>query len=151
MKAFKLPAAVLFISCVFLIGYLIGKYQFNQPSREIVIAYEDENNSDIKIIKQTIKDTEKQHVIDNFFMIWMQKKPLEDTESVGEGKPDFYIMVNSPKQSVRLINAQIWFTEDGAIIGEEVGGSEKQLKYFSIPKENANYIKAHINNKEKLR
>lgn len=73
MKAFKLPAAVLFISCVFLIGYLIGKYQFNQPSREIVIAYEDENNSDIKIIKQTIKDTEKQHVIDNFFMIWMQK------------------------------------------------------------------------------
>ncbi|UTW69522.1 hypothetical protein KHA80_22670 [Anaerobacillus sp. HL2] len=50
----------------------------------------------------------------------------------------------SPKQSVGLIDSRVWFTNEGAIIGQRNGESWDQVEYYKIDKSDANYIKGII-------
>lgn len=124
---------------------MTGKVNSNEASREIRIGYDNNENVGQIDIKKVITDTENQEIVDNLFMIYLNK---ESTSNQNLEKPDVYISVISPKQFTSLIDSRLWFTNEGAIIGIRSGESWEQIDYFEINKNDANYIKEQIEYQE---
>lgn len=89
-----------------------------------------------------IKDNEDQSAIDNFTVIYSNKSKIIIEEDMG--KPDVYLSIRSPKQFTNLIDSKIWFTKEGATIGIRSGETWKEIDYFSINKDDADYIREKI-------
>jgi hypothetical protein len=141
MRKWKFGLATLII---FFGGVLTGKYVFQEEvSREIRVGYQDNERSDVINFEKIIKNTEDQAVIDNFMMIFMNKKEAA-APGVDLEQPDVYISVTSPKQFTGLIDSRIWFREDGAIIARRSGKSWDEVDYFSLSVQDADYIKETI-------
>jgi hypothetical protein len=117
-----------------------------EPSREILIGYNNERNAGQIDIEKVITDTENQSIVDNFFMIYSSKERMTKEMKQME-KPDVHIKIISPKQSAVLIDPRLWFSADGALIGIRSGESWNQIDYFKIEKHDAAYIKEQINYK----
>ncbi|MEC2074875.1 hypothetical protein [Metabacillus fastidiosus] len=81
-------------------------------------------------------------------MIYLKKEKITNANPNIES-PDIYIDVMSPKRDIGLIDSKIWFTNEGAIIGERNGESWDELEYYQIDKDDTDYIKEKINYKER--
>lgn len=77
-----------------------------------------------------INDSKDQAAIDNFTMIYSNKKNILIHEELG--KPDVYLSIRSPKQTTSLIDSKLWFAKTGAIIAICYGETRKEIDYFSI-------------------
>ncbi|MCH1625410.1 hypothetical protein [Fredinandcohnia quinoae] len=144
----KIISSIALIIIVFFVGYMTGKVNYNEPSREIRIGYDNKENTGQIDIEKVITDTENQSFVDNFIMIYLHKKQISYTNP-NLDNPDVYIMVNSPKQSTGLIDSRLWFTNEGAIIGERSGESWDEVDYFEINNNDADYIKEQIEYEER--
>ncbi|WP_113929117.1 hypothetical protein [Bacillus sp. P14.5] len=140
--------AALFMLIVFAAGYLAGIFfSEEEVSREIRVGYQDSKREDVIHFNKIIKNTENQNAVDNIMMIFMAKDRIEEP-GVNLDKPDFFIKVLSPKQYTSLIDSRIWFADDGAVIADRSGESWENVKYYSIPKPAADYLKETIGYKE---
>lgn len=133
------------IVIAFLGGYMTGKVNAGEASREIRIGYDNIENVGRIDIKKVITDIENQEVVDNFMMIYLTKEKIL---SPNLANPNVYISVISPKQFTGLIDSRLWFTDEGAVIGMRSGESWDQVDYFKINKNDANYIKEQIEYQE---
>ncbi|TXC78735.1 hypothetical protein FS935_22405 [Metabacillus litoralis] len=133
---------VIIIVMIFIGGYYTGKITSTETTREITIGYENQEHPDQIDFTKIIKDSEDQSAVDNFTVIYSNNSKIIIEEDMG--KPDVYLSIRSPKQFTNLIDSKIWFTKEGATIGIRSGETWKKIDYFSINKDDANYIREKI-------
>ncbi|WP_188455121.1 hypothetical protein [Virgibacillus oceani] len=95
MKKLKKLIVIALILGVFTSGYIVGKAVTNNHSREIRVGF-DNHKGQIDFAK-VITDSENQEVIDNFMMIYLNKKQNYNLK-VDFDNPDVHIFIDSPKQ-----------------------------------------------------
>ncbi|MGD6802778.1 hypothetical protein [Rossellomorea aquimaris] len=133
--------AALMMLIIFIGGYLAGIYfSKEEVSREIRVGYQDRDRDDVIHFEKIIKNTENQGAVDNIMMIFMKREKIAAPD-VNLEKPDIYLELLSPKQFTGLIDSRIWFRGDGAVIAERSGESWKDVIYYAIPKQGADYLK----------
>ncbi|WP_352524077.1 hypothetical protein [Heyndrickxia oleronia] len=49
---------------------------------------------------------------------------------------------------MELIDSKLWFTKEGAIIGERIAEGWEQTEYYRIDEDDADYIKKTVQYKE---
>lgn len=145
MRSAKMISIIALIAIAFLGGYLIGKGNTGEASREIRIGYDNKEIDGRIDIAKVISDTESQEIVDNFMMIYLT---MEEITNPNLANPNVHISVISPKQSTSLIDSRLWFTNKGAVIGIRSGESWDQVDYFAINKNDANYIKEQVDYQE---
>ncbi|GGD09585.1 hypothetical protein [Pontibacillus salipaludis] len=144
MKKFILLTSVTaFGIMLFLGGYFVGINSPNEASREIRFGHQNSEHPNRVDDRYVFTDVENQTIIDTVMMIYVHKKPIENA-NVNEENPDLYMSVMSPRKSVGLIDARIWFTSDGAIIGERNGESWSEVEYYEMDESEAAYIKGIV-------
>ena len=116
-------------------------------SREIRVGYQNSANPNGIDYPTIFTDTKNQTIIDNLQMIYLHKEKIENVD-IDIENPDIFIMMLNPKRSVGLIDSNVWFTNEGAMIAERIGESWEQVEYFIIDKSDANYIKEIIDYRE---
>jgi hypothetical protein len=148
MKSAKVISVTALVIIIFLGGYFAGSINNNEASREIKIGYNNSDNPNQVDYNHIFTDTENQTIIDNFMMIYLHKEKITNVNLDVEN-PDIYISLMSPRQSVGLIDSRVWFTDEGAIIGERRGESWDRVEYYQIDESDANYIKENIDHQER--
>lgn len=143
MRQFKIIGLIVVAIIRFIGGYFTGSMNNNEASREIRIGYKNIENPTQVDYHHVFKDNEEQSIVDNFLMIYLHKEKIENVNLDAE-TPDIYIKVTSPKRSVGLIDSRLWFTNEGAIIGQRSGESWEEVEYYRINIGDANYIKDNI-------
>ncbi|TFE02311.1 hypothetical protein [Jeotgalibacillus salarius] len=140
MKILKVLGFIAIAVLVFFAVYITNQ-QINpqEVSREVQFGYQDGDQPERINFEKVYSDIEDQSVIDNTMMIFMHKETSD--EEMSDVEPDMHIWVSSPTQSAVLIESRIWFTEQGAIIGERAGESWDQVEYFEINEQDAAYLK----------
>ncbi|QST01134.1 hypothetical protein IMZ31_06110 [Pontibacillus sp. ALD_SL1] len=132
---------------LFLGGYVVGIITHNEVSREIRFGYQHSEQPNRVDYPHVFTDLENQTIIDNLMMTYLHKEKIESA-NVNVEKPDLYMSVGSPKQSVILISARIWFTPDGAIVGERRGENWDEVAFYKWDNRDARYIMDTINYEE---
>ncbi|MBF0708631.1 hypothetical protein IQ283_18700 [Alkalihalobacillus hwajinpoensis] len=147
MKLMKITGVIAVSLIIFVGGYFTGNLNNNEASREIRIGYQNSDNPSRIDYRNVFKDTENQAIIDNLLMIYLGKEKMKNV-NIDKENPDIYYKLISPRQSVSLIDSRVWFTNDGAIIGERSGEGWDQVEYYKLDKNNAKYLKEIIDYKE---
>ena len=147
MKLMKITGVIAVALIIFVGGYFTGNINNNEASREIRIGYQNSDNPSQIDYLNVFKDTENQAIIDNLLMIYLGKEKIKNV-NIDKENPDIYYKLISPRQSVGLIDSRVWFTNDGAIIGERSGEGWDQVDYYKLDKNNAKYLKETIDYKE---
>ncbi|NYV67825.1 MULTISPECIES: hypothetical protein [Bacillaceae] len=147
MKSLKIIYVIIVVIIIFLSGYFIGNIKNSKVSREIRIGYNHSDYPDRIDYQNVFTDVDNQEIIDNFLMIYLHKEKIENLY-LEQDTPDIYIRVTSPKQSVELIDSKLWFTKEGAIIGERIAEGWEQTEYYRIDEDDADYIKKTVQYKE---
>lgn len=142
MKIIKGIGVLLIAIFLFSAGYFTHKLTnetVQEVSREVQFSYQSPEQPDQIQVKQSYTNVEDQNIVDNIMMILMHKKPSSEVMDVDQ--PDMYISVLSPKQHIGLVDARVWFTESGAVIGDRVGEGWDQVDYFEVNEQDADYLK----------
>ncbi|MFP3421907.1 hypothetical protein R0K19_21270, partial [Bacillus sp. SIMBA_161] len=116
-KIVKLIISLVIVGLIFLGGFFVGNISKAEIMKEIKIGYEDVENSSKVIYEKVFTDVENSTTIDNFIMIYLNAKEIENP-NIDLENPDMYIELNNPNASVGLIDSKVWFVDDGAIIGK---------------------------------
>ncbi|GIN37199.1 hypothetical protein [Heyndrickxia oleronia] len=143
MKSLKIIYVIIVVIIIFLSGYFIGNIKNSKVSREIRIGHNHSDYPDRIDYQNVFTDVDNQEIIDNFLMIYLHKEKIENLY-LEQDSPDIYIRVTSPKRALGLIDAKVWFTKEGAIIGERIAEGWEQTEYYSIDKDDADYIKKTV-------
>nr|WP_259545597.1 hypothetical protein [Heyndrickxia oleronia] len=146
MKSLKIIYVIIVVVIIFLSGYFLGNIKNSKVSRKIRIGYNHSDYPDRIDYQNVFTDGDNQEIIDNFLMIYLQKEKIENLYL--EQNPDIYIRVTSPKRSVELIDSKVWFTKEGAIIGERIAEGWEQTEYYRIDEDDVDYIKKTVQYKE---
>ncbi|WP_404407089.1 hypothetical protein [Jeotgalibacillus malaysiensis] len=142
MKGMKILSTLVIAIAIFLAGYFTHKLTnetVQEVSSEVQFSYQSPEQPEQIQVKQSYTNVEDQNVVDNIMMILMHKKPSSEVMDVDQ--PDMYINVLSPKQHTGLVDARVWFTESGAVIGDRVGESWDQVEFFEVNEQDADYLK----------
>ncbi|WP_341961841.1 hypothetical protein NM897_05415 [Planococcus maritimus] len=139
-KTVKLIISLVIIGLIFLGGFFVGNISKAEIMKEIKIGYEDVENSSKVIYEKVFTDIENSTTIDNFIMIYLNAKEIENPD-IDLENPDMYIELNNPNASVGLIDSKVWFVDDGAIIGKRAGESWDQIDFYKTDESDAEYIK----------
>lgn len=142
-KTIKIIGVIAAALILLLGGYFAGSINNNEVSREIKIGYKNNENPNRIDFPKSFTDVENQPIIDNMLMIYLNKKKIANV-NIDVENPDIYIKVISPREFVGLIDSKVWFTDEGAIIGEHHGEDWDKVKYFKVDESEANYIKEII-------
>ncbi|MCH4826929.1 hypothetical protein [Planococcus halocryophilus] len=143
----KLIGSLLIIGLIFLSGFFVGNIGEAKVMKEIKIGYEDIENSSKIIHESVFTDSENPTIIDNFIMIYLNAKEIDDP-NIDLEKPDMYIELNNPNASVGLIDSKLWFVEDTAIIGRRTSESWDQIDFYKIDESDSEYIKEIVEYRE---
>ncbi|WP_129692433.1 hypothetical protein [Gottfriedia acidiceleris] len=114
-KFIKIIVLFLLITIIFSGGFISGKLLYNKPTREIKVGYEKSDQQGVIEIRNVITDVNNQDKIDYIQQVLTFAKQI-NSKKLDLGKPDLHLIINSPKEGIRLTETQIWFTDDGAII-----------------------------------
>ncbi|WP_214891371.1 hypothetical protein [Exiguobacterium sp. s142] len=139
-KIVKLIISLVIVGLVFLGGFFVGNMSKTEIMKEINISYEGIENSSKVIHKKKFADSENPTIIDNFIMIYLNAKEIDDP-NIDIENPDMYIELNNPYASVGLIDSKLWFVDDDAIIGDRAGENWDQIDFYKIDESDAEYIK----------
>ncbi|MTD31056.1 hypothetical protein [Planomicrobium sp. YIM 101495] len=139
-KTVKLIISLVIVGLIFLGGFFVGNISKAEIMKEIKIGYEDVENSSKVIYEKVFTDIENSTTIDNFIMIYLNAKEIENP-NIDLENPDMYIELNNPNASVGLIDSKVWFVDDGAIIGKRAGESWDQIDFYRTDESDAEYIK----------
>ncbi|KGP92407.1 hypothetical protein N780_02065 [Pontibacillus chungwhensis BH030062] len=138
-KSILLIGAITVCIVLSLSGYVVGTITHNEVSREIRFGYQHSEQANRVDYPHVFTDVENQTIVDNLMMTYLHKEKIESA-NVNVEEPDLYMSVGSPKQSVILINARIWFSTDGAIVGERRGESWDEVAFYRMDERDARYI-----------
>ena len=133
------------VGLVFVSGFFVGNLSNAEVKQEIRIGYQNPENADRVDYQKSFTDSENPLIIERFLMIYINKEKIENMEL---GNPDVFIELNNPKDSVRLIDSKLWFTDDKGIIGIGTGENQEQMTFYEIDQEDAAFIKKVINDEE---
>lgn len=139
-KTVKLIISLAIVGLIFFGGFFVGNISKAEIMKEIKIGYEGIENSSKVIYEKVFTDLENPTTIDNFIMIYLNAKEIEDP-NIDLENPDMYIELNNPNASVGLIDSKLWFVDDGAIIGRRASESWDQIDFYKIDENDAEYIK----------
>ncbi|RLJ81339.1 hypothetical protein [Planococcus citreus] len=142
-KIVKLIISLVIVGLIFLGGFFVGNISKAEIMKEIKIGYEDVENSSKVIYEKVFTDVENSTTIDNFIMIYLNAKEIENP-NIDLENPDMYIELNNPNASVGLIDSKVWFVDDGAIIGKRAGESWNQIDFYKIDESDVEYIKETV-------
>ncbi len=138
-KTVKLIISLVIVGLIFLGGFFVGNISKAEIMKEIKIGYEDVENSSKVIYEKVFTDVENSTTIDNFIMIYLNAKEIENP-NIDLENPDMYIELNNPNASVGLIHSKLWFVDDGAIIGKRAGESWDQIDFYKTDESDVEYI-----------
>ncbi|WP_226579671.1 hypothetical protein [Halobacillus litoralis] len=93
-------------------------------------------------------DENDQEKVDTFLDLYLHKDPIEGAASVDVGNPDLSILFTSPGRSIDLIESRVWFTDQGAVLGERIGETWRHVQFFSITNSSEDYLRSLINERE---
>lgn len=131
---------VVLIGVIFGGGYVVGIITSDDPSYIVTIQEESgETNPEGTVIT----DTEDMAKMDSLLGILLTKKQVKNV-SVDVENPDASLKVASPRRSIGLANYQVWYTEQGAILGEQQGNAAGDFRYYSITERERDYIRSLI-------
>lgn len=147
-KTVKIICGVIIAGLVFGGGYLVGAQYSAEVMKEVRIGYQNEGDPNRVDYHRVYTNLEDPLIIDSFFMIYINREKVADVD-LDLQHPDLYLELNNPKDWVRLKGSEIWFQEDGAIMGESVGESGDQMIFYRIDEGDANFIKETIGYEEK--
>ncbi|WP_341963419.1 hypothetical protein NM897_16825 (plasmid) [Planococcus maritimus] len=147
-KTVKLIISLVIVGLIFLGGFFVGNISKAEIMKEIKIGYEDVENSSKVIYEKVFTDVENSTTIDNFIMIYLNAKEIENP-NIDLENPDMYIELNNPNASVGLIDSKVWFVDDGAIIGNRAGESWDQIDFYKTDESDVEYIKETVEYEEK--
>ena len=142
-KTVKLIISLVIVGLIFLGGFFVGNISKAEIMKEIKIGYEDVENSSKVIYEKVFTDVENSTTIDNFIMIYLNAKEIENP-NIDLENPDMYIELNNPNASVGLIHSKVWFVDDGAIIGKRAGESWDQIDFYKTDESDVEYIKETV-------
>ncbi|ALS74086.1 hypothetical protein AUC31_01925 [Planococcus rifietoensis] len=142
-KTVKLIISLVIVGLIFLGGFFVGNISKAEIMKEIKIGYEDVENSSKVIYEKVFTDVENSTTIDNFIMIYLNAKEIENP-NIDLENPDMYIVLNNPNASVGLIDSKVWFVDDGAIIGKRAGESWDQIDFYKTDESDVEYIKETV-------
>ncbi|MFP3324577.1 hypothetical protein R0K05_15935 [Planococcus sp. SIMBA_160] len=142
-KIVKLIISLVIVGLIFLGGFFVGNISKAEIMKEIKIGYEDVENSSKVIYEKVFTDVENSTTIDNFIMIYLNAKEIENP-NIDLENPDMYIELNNPNASVGLIDSKVWFVDDGAIIGKRAGESWNQIDFYKTDESDVEYIKETV-------
>ena len=142
-KTVKLIISLVIVGLIFLGGFFVGNISKAEIMKEIKIGYEDVENSSKVIYEKVFTDVENSTTIDNFIMIYLNAKEIENP-NIDLENPDMYIELNNPNASVGLIDSKVWFVDDGAIIGKRAGESWNQIDFYKTDESDVEYIKETV-------
>ncbi len=142
-KTVKLIISLVIVGLIFLGGFFVGNISKAEIMKEIKIGYEDVENSSKVIYEKVFTDVENSTTIDNFIMIYLNAKEIENP-NIDLENPDMYIELNNPNASVGLIDSKVWFVDDGAIIGKRAGESWDQIDFYKTDESDVKYIKETV-------
>ncbi|MFK8795855.1 hypothetical protein [Planococcus plakortidis] len=142
-KRVKLIISLVIVGLIFLGGFFVGNISKAEIMKEIKIGYEDVENSSKVIYEKVFTDVENSTTIDNFIMIYLNAKEIENP-NIDLENPDMYIELNNPNASVGLIDSKVWFVDDGAIIGKRAGESWNQIDFYKTDESDVEYIKETV-------
>ncbi|MEK6190213.1 MAG: hypothetical protein N2A99_04390 [Carnobacterium alterfunditum] len=147
-KTVKLIISLALVGLIFFVGFFVGNQSKAEIMKEIKIGYEDIEDSSNVIHEKVFTDSENPTVIDNFIMIYLNAKEIDDP-NIDLEKPDMYIRLNNPNASVGLIDSKLWFVGGDAIIGRRAGESWDQIDFYKIVASDSEYIKEIVEYEEK--
>lgn len=142
-KTVKLIISLVIVGLIFLGGFFVGNISKAEIMKEIKIGYEDVENSSKVIYEKVFTDVENSTTIDNFIMIYLNAKEIENP-NIDLENPDMYIELNNPNASVGLIHSKVWFVDDGAIIGKRAGESWDQIDFYKTDESDVEYMKETV-------
>ncbi|WP_341961058.1 hypothetical protein NM897_14575 [Planococcus maritimus] len=139
-KTVKVISSLALIGLIFFGGFIAGNMSKADIVKEIKIGYQDIEKSSNVIYEKVFTDIENPTIIDNFIMIYLNAKEIENP-NINLEDPDMYIELNNPNASVGLIHSKVWFVDDGAIIGKRAGESWDRIDFYKTDESDAKYIK----------
>lgn len=143
-KIVKIICSVIIVGLVFGGGYFAGAKINAEVMKEVRIGYQNEGNPNRVDYHKVYTDLENPEIIDSFLMIYFNREKIENV-SVDLQNPDLYIELNNPKYWIGMMSSEIWFTDEGAIMGD---GAGEQMMFYEIDEGDAEYIKTTIGYEE---
>ncbi|ANU17149.1 hypothetical protein BBI11_09025 [Planococcus maritimus] len=139
-KTVKVFISLALIGLIFFGGFIVGNMSKAEIMKEIKIGYQDIEKSSNVIYEKVFTDIENPTIIDNFIMIYLNAKAIDDP-NIDLEKPDMDIELTNPSASVSLIDSKVWFVGDDALIGRRAGESWDQIAFYKTDESDAKYIK----------
>lgn len=140
------------VGLVFTGGYFVGKVTNEEVLKKVSVSYEgtDENSRRV-IYEETYTDLENPSVIDNIIMIRLTSEEIVDP-NIDMDSPDMFLQLKSKLNRSNvyggLIDSQIWFVDDYAILGERVDENWEKVKFQKVEGYDVEYLKEIANYKQ---
>lgn len=131
---------VVVVGLIFAGGYFVGLVTSDDPSYIVTIQQESEETPPEGTV---ITDEEDRAKMDSLLGILLRKEPV-DNVSVDLENPDASLRVGSPRRSIELANYQVWFTDQGVVLGEQQGNTAGGLDFYSLTERDRDYIQSLI-------
>ncbi|WP_088068914.1 hypothetical protein [Gottfriedia luciferensis] len=148
MKKLIIPILLIII---ILEGYFLissKNSEKNIPSREIRIGYTYFHNPDQINFKKVITDFKNQNDVDFIESIFWGAETISNP-NVNVKFPDVHLFINSPRQGTLILNARVWFNNEGAILATSADVNWHKVYFRKINKLESDYFKKVINFKQK--
>ncbi|SFJ29250.1 hypothetical protein SAMN04487936_101556 [Halobacillus dabanensis] len=131
---------IVLIGVIFAGGYVVGIITSDDPSLIVTIQAESGKTPPAGTV---ITDTEDMASMDSLLGILLRKESA-DKVSVDKENPDASLKVLSQERSIGLADYQVWYTEEGAVLGEQQGNAAGNFRYYSITERDRDYIRSLI-------
>lgn len=131
---------IVLIGVIFAGGYVVGIITSDDPSLIVTIQ---EESGETPPEGTVITDTEDMANMDSLLGILLRKESA-DKVSVDKENPDASLKILSQERSIGLADYQVWYTEEGAVLGEQQGSAGGNFTFYTITDRDRDYIQSLI-------
>lgn len=140
MDMWRILLWIALAGAVFAGGFVAGTITSDDASYSVSIQEVSEEQPPDGVNFNDVDDPAK---MDSFLGLYLGKQSTDKVE-VDLENPDYMIKLHSPKRSIGLLDARLWFTDEGAVIGERRGETWNQTTFYTITESDASYIQSII-------